>query len=138
MTRKASYLVSEEGQKGGNLFILVDGVVSVNKASTNGETIHIAKLGVGDVFGEMSLMTGEPRSSSVKALTSTVVLEIEKEIIKTLFESNKEFYNKIAHVFAKRKLTLGDIENSGVNVDEQMADMVAKFKTAVINFLGLK
>ena len=135
---KASSTVCEEGSEGGSLFILVDGVVSVDKVGANSEGIHIAKLGVGDVFGEMSLMTGEPRSASVKALTNTVVLEIDKEIIRTLFGNNKDFYDNIAHVFAKRKLAMEDIEKSGVNPNEQMADLVTKFKKAMINFLGLK
>ena len=52
-------------QAGRSLFVVVRGEASVTLAGTSGE---VARLRAGDVFGEMSLLTGEPRTATVTAV----------------------------------------------------------------------
>ena len=133
---KAENLICKQGSLGESLFIIVDGVVSIDKSDGKGRSIHIAKLGVGDFFGEMSLMTGEPRTASISTLKNTVVLEINKKIIKTLFGNNKAFYDNVALVFAKRKLKMDELEKLEINSDEYLGNIFKKFKQAIYNFLS--
>ncbi len=64
------------GDPGDALFIIVDGEVKISLPSETGEEAILATLRAGDVFGEIALLDGAPRSASATAIsaTETVVL----------------------------------------------------------------
>ncbi|HEX6108387.1 MAG TPA: patatin-like phospholipase family protein, partial [Ktedonobacteraceae bacterium] len=59
--------VLERGVWNGQLYIIASGVVSVLLQEDAGNGARIAQLGPGECFGEMSLITGEPPSATVRA-----------------------------------------------------------------------
>ncbi len=71
-------VIMEEGSSGPRLVILLEGTVSVRKRSSEAEGQVIAELGPGAVLGEMSLLTEQPRSASVHALTSLRLFAIDR------------------------------------------------------------
>jgi CRP-like cAMP-binding protein len=75
------------GDPGDALFVIVDGEVKISLPSETGEEAILATLQSGDVFGELALLDGAPRSASASALspTETVVLPRDKfrELIAT-------------------------------------------------------
>lgn len=75
------------GDPGEALFIIVSGDVKISLPSDTGEEAILATLGPGDVFGELSLLDGAPRSATATALgpTETVVLPRDRfrELIAT-------------------------------------------------------
>ena len=62
-----SEMIIKQKDPGDSLYIIADGVVSVQLDMENRERKIVSKLGVGDFFGEMSLMTGEPRTANIIA-----------------------------------------------------------------------
>src|SRR2546423_1194319 len=72
--------VIEEGADGDSMFILLRGAAQVSVAK-NGSRIPVATLRSGDCFGEMSLLTGEKRSATVKADGDCYVMEIGKDVM---------------------------------------------------------
>ena len=66
--------------------------------------VDIASLHTGDFFGEMSLLTGEPRSASVSALVLLLLL-----LLPALLQRNFDFHAKLpcnrAHVHICNELT---------------------------------
>src|SRR5438034_5028528 len=58
--------VIQEGAEGDSMFVLLRGAAQVS-VSKNGSSIPVANLGAGDCFGEMSLLTGERRTATVRA-----------------------------------------------------------------------
>ncbi len=75
------------GDPGDALFVIVDGEVKISLPSETGEEAILATLRSGDVFGEIALLDGSPRSASATAisLTETVVLPRDRfrELIAT-------------------------------------------------------
>lgn len=59
---KEGHVIAHEGEKGTGLYLLVEGTVDVTIGGTRKK-----KLGPGDYFGEVSLLDGAPRASSVAA-----------------------------------------------------------------------
>ena len=50
-----------------------------NFVSVSGQSRQVAKLHANDVFGEMGMLTGEPRTATVTALTDTVCYRLDKQ-----------------------------------------------------------
>ena len=73
-----------QGETSTSMFVILEGAARVSIAMPDGEEREVAVLAVGDIVGEMSLMTGAPRAASVKGLTAMRVLEVTKEAIETL------------------------------------------------------
>lgn len=97
--------IVRKGQDGGSMYVIVKGSVSVQLPGTNGPAT-INKLTTNDFFGEMSLLTGEPRSANVVADDETEVLQIKKTAIKPIFEANPELLNAVSEIVEERRLKL--------------------------------
>ena len=61
-----------------SFFVIIDGQVKVFTTSLEGKEATLANLGNGDFFGEMSLLDGEMRSASVRALKPSELLVIRR------------------------------------------------------------
>lgn len=69
-------VIFHSGDAGDGLFVIVSGEVKIALPSETGDEAIIASLRAGDVFGELALLDGAPRSATATALvaTETVVL----------------------------------------------------------------
>ena len=72
-------VVIEEGKEGRSLFIVTRGVLRVEGRSAAGGALRMGVLTAGDVFGEVSFLTGRPRTATVIAETGAECLEIGAE-----------------------------------------------------------
>lgn len=91
------------GDTGNSMFVILDGEVLVTGESDAGSRVVIAKLGTGECFGEISLLTGEPRNATVHAETDTLVLEIRKKDISPLMEANPALAVRLADMLDRRQ-----------------------------------
>ena len=95
--------VIEEGMEGDSMFILVRGVAQVS-ISKNGALIRVGSLRAGDCFGEMSFLTGEPRTATVRAEKDCEVLEISKSVMGELLRESPECLEQLSALLAQRKM----------------------------------
>lgn len=63
-----------EGEVGKDMYVVLDGEVKVSKRQEDGASSTLAQIGPGQVFGEMALVTGQPRSATVTAVTPVKLL----------------------------------------------------------------
>ena len=95
--------IIEQGREGASMFVLLEGGADVLVAA-NGHTMNVAKLGAGDCFGEMSLLTGEPRSATVVARTDCDVVEIGKAGVSAMLHHAPELLPTLSELLAQRRL----------------------------------
>lgn len=70
---RADTVIVREGEPGDSLFIIESGLVEVYLQNATGEITVLARLGAGETFGEMSVLTGELRSANVRSIGNSVV-----------------------------------------------------------------
>ena len=105
--------VIEEGAAGDSMFVMLRGAANVF-VSKNGSKIQVASLGAGDCFGEMSLLTGEPRSATVRADGDCYVMEISKPVMADVLRDAPNCLEKLSELLAQRKLeTEGALKEAG-------------------------
>jgi NTE family protein len=78
-TFPANSEIVRESEPGDTLFIIESGLVEVFLQSATGELTILSRLGPGEAFGEMSVLTGEPRSAGVRSLAPTTVRVIPRD-----------------------------------------------------------
>jgi Mechanosensitive ion channel/Cyclic nucleotide-binding domain len=114
--------IVRKGQSGNSMFVVHRGSVKI-QVKENGFAKTVATLNEGEVFGEMGLFTGEPRSANVIAAEETEVLEIKHTAIKPLFETNPNLVEELSNIIAERSallstknevVTMTEIEKAGV------------------------
>jgi len=67
--------IIREGDSDRSIYIILDGRVRVFTKDSKDEDFELAVLGPSDFFGEVSFLTGKPRSSSVASLENSVLIE---------------------------------------------------------------
>jgi small-conductance mechanosensitive channel/CRP-like cAMP-binding protein len=91
-----------QGEAGESFYIIREGQVAVLVSGANGQQVTAAHLGRGAFFGEMSLLTGEPRSGTVTAETDVEVLRVSKQDFAGLLKANADLALKLAVVLQQR------------------------------------
>jgi NADH:quinone reductase (non-electrogenic) len=81
---EAGEVVFREGDRGDWLYVIVKGEVDVLKSVMGAET-SLARLGVGECFGEIALVSDQPRTATVRSLTAVDVLAVDREAFQALF-----------------------------------------------------
>jgi tetratricopeptide (TPR) repeat protein len=73
-------VILQEGDPGDSMYIITSGEVKVFTRSTGKSgSVYLAKLGEGDFFGEVSVLTGKPRTATITASRPTELLRLDKE-----------------------------------------------------------
>ena len=93
----AGELIFSEGQDGGEMFLIKEGEVAIRK----GDRILDA-LSAGDIFGEMALISSEPRSASAVAFTNCCLLPVNEERFLFLVQQTPYFSLHVMGVLAGR------------------------------------
>lgn len=126
--------IVRKGKEGNSMFVILRGSVKVQIAE-NSYQKTIGKLGANDFFGEMSLLTGEPRTASVIAEEETEVLQIKKDALKPIFENNPDLVRSICELIDERRDILAAQEQSTFQESPHAHKSVMG---SIKNFFGLK
>ena len=90
------------GDEGDSLFVVLRGRIEVRLPRDDGRRVRVAEMAAGEVIGEMSLLTGEPRSADVRAVGEVELLEVRRADVKGLLAENEALAEALAGVVSDR------------------------------------
>jgi CRP-like cAMP-binding protein len=133
-TVRKGQVLFKEGDGGEEMFLVRRGAIVVSKTVIAPVEQVIARMGVGDFFGEMSLFDGAPRSATIQADTGADValLVLDRSDLEALIDANPRaaasFFHALVQVFIERLRTSTDLvaevtrwglEATGLDVDSR-------------------
>ncbi|GAC1344097.1 MAG: mechanosensitive ion channel family protein [Myxococcales bacterium] len=132
-------VITRQGSTAHWLYVLVKGRAEVRiRVEPAGEKL-VACLEAPDVFGEMGVMTSEPRSASVVAATDVECYRIDKDAFQALVQGRPDMAESVANVMARRRVELfaikDDLDSEG-RKQRVSAEKTRVFR-AIQSFFGL-
>ena len=117
-------IMTRQGAVGHWLYIIIDGSAEVQLSTADGITKKVATLGAGQFFGEMSLMTGDPRAATVIALEDVHCYRLDKESFRAILVKRPEIAEDISRVLAERRVGL-DAVREGLDAEAKLKRLAA-------------
>ena len=96
-------MIVREGDRGSSMFIVRTGEASLRLAAGGDEIAHFRH---GDFFGEMSLLTGDPRTATVTAATDCELLEIGADAFRRVVLADPAVVERISSAVSSRRSEL--------------------------------
>jgi small-conductance mechanosensitive channel len=115
-----------EGDPPGSMYVILEGAVSISIAGGDGQRHEVAVSATGDVVGEMSLMTGAPRTATATALAPLRVLEITKTGIELLLQKTPSLAERFSAVLAQRQRELDQKADDAARKISPEKDILAR------------
>jgi small-conductance mechanosensitive channel len=125
--------IVRQGAPGQSMFVVCSGTAVVVLEPGRREVAAIEK---GGYFGEMSLLTGDPRSATVLARGDTSVLELDAAVFRALGAADPKAVEEIGLAAHNRRAELEQIRDAAQNA--VVADVPATFLGRMKKFLGLR
>jgi CRP-like cAMP-binding protein len=98
----------EPGSVPQSLFVVGSGVLSFSR-----QNVEVLRLGPGDHFGEIGVLTNKPSTAMIVALTPVTLYELAKAELARIVETRPEVAHELAGAMARRQaagLTVGPAE----------------------------
>jgi len=130
-------IIIQQGDQGDSLFIIVEGSVSV-RITIDEKQIEVDRMGASSFFGEMALLTGEPRTASIVAISNCLLFEITKVDIAPLFKQYPEITQILSNELTRRVVNR---QKKKDNYNEKKIDKEAlnrSFFSKISDYFGIR
>lgn len=119
------------------MFVVESGRLGVSVHGKVGQSQRLAVLEQGAAFGEISLLTGDPRSATVRALTEATLLEIDKSTLSPILRENPSICGMLELTMQERRKRAADALEAAGGEAEQTVDRTP-LRLRIARFFGLK
>lgn len=126
--------VVREGEASSSMFLIVQGRCAVSVHGDHRTSQRLAILEEGAAFGEISLLTGEPRIATVRAFTEATLVEIDKVTLAPVLEANPSLVEKLGAIILERRRETAD---RLVSATEAAVMEPKSLRTRIARFFGL-
>lgn len=123
-------LICKEGQTGETAFLVKSGTVSIYKTVNNNQ-VTLAHIKPGNVFGEMGVLSGEPRNASAVADDFCEIIIIDKEVLEQHLRESPKIIQAIT------KSAIDRLRKTNKKISEQPAGNVFMSVCSIIEFMYL-
>ena len=131
---RAGEKILSQGEKNDAIHFVFMGVIQVTHQVTDGRILEVHKVGPGDTFGEVSILTGLASAGTFNAITSGLLLQLKAEDLKPLVEARQELADELCHYVSQMQEFLASFERTALRpVAAQQHDLIWRVKS----FFGL-
>ena len=102
LTLSRSSVVIRQGERDGRTFLILSGTLVAKAADADGVVDTLSTMAVGELFGEIAALDGQPRTATVIAMTDAELLCIERADFLELLRSGARFRMQVMALMASR------------------------------------
>jgi hypothetical protein len=102
LTYEPGDIVITQGDAGSSLYMLASGSVKAFVRNAAGRQVPVAELSEGAFFGEMSILTGKPRSATIIAATRCELLELDRPTLDSIVAAHPHVMQVLEEFCARR------------------------------------
>ncbi|MBN1696279.1 MAG: Crp/Fnr family transcriptional regulator [Spirochaetales bacterium] len=99
---KTGTVIFQEGDRGEELYIIIEGEVEIRKSTYTSSSKTLISLGRGDMFGEMAIIEKKARSATAVATKPTKLLIMNENLFEKVIEKNSDFAKKMIRILSER------------------------------------
>ena len=132
-------VIVRKGDTADDMYIVRNGKVSVmmTNGTGNNQKREVAALGPGKFFGEMALMTGEPRTADVVAKTDAELLVITHGAFQATLAAHPELAETVSRVIAERQAKLTEASKTAGKSDEAIEERTSQLLGKIKSFFSI-
>ena len=130
----AGQLIFQEGDPGRSVYIILDGRVQVFTQDHQGKDFPLATLESNQFFGEMALLSGKPRSSSVATVTQSLLAEFSYKNMQRIMMRYPQIKEVLVQYFREREED-SKKKRSEANIQERRKE--PRFKEPLLVSFGV-
>lgn len=108
-------VIFRENELGESFYVILSGKVEVFSQKLDR---RIATLSVGDFFGEISLLTGAPRTATMRVIEATTLFVVDRQALQKLLQNYKALAEEIAKSLSQRQQVLEELGLAQINPSE--------------------
>jgi len=94
--------IFQKGDTGDSMMAVLLGRVRISAISSDGKEITLNVINPGEVFGEIALLDGQPRSADASAIEDTALLVVERRHLVPFLRANEDLYLRLLAVLCAR------------------------------------
>jgi CRP-like cAMP-binding protein len=128
--------VVRQGDSGDSLYIVHEGLLKVTIENDHGVT-EVGRVRPGQFFGEMSLMTGAPRSATVTPMVDSKAFEISREVLAPILRDRPEVAALMSEVLAERQIANAPLLENGRQQIETRESVAQQILHGIVAFFRL-
>ena len=132
MNIKKNEIIFRQGEKADTAYLIESGQVEIFYTNKNNLDTHLTILGQGELFGEMALIDSNVRSASARALSDSVLLEIQKEQLLEKINASSSIVQMIVKILMERIRRINHAEGGDkytyVHTQDKNTDALDKIK----------
>ena len=122
-----------EGEAGDSLFMILDGEVSIQKKDAFTGDVSVAKLSKGEIFGEMTLFIGSPRSATARSASAVEVLEVHRNAMADLMQQEPVLLERFGQMISRRQMQLESLQ--ATQSQPSRVDIINRMRKLFLNIL---
>jgi CRP-like cAMP-binding protein len=129
-------IMTKQGAVAHWLYILTEGEAEVVLESSSGNTT-LSTIHAGSFFGEMGMMTGAPRSTTVIAKTDVECYRLDKESFESIIQSRPSIAEEISQILVARQTELHSVQDGIAAAQHSHTQANTEILTRIKKFFGL-
>lgn len=105
MELAAGEVLFQEGDPADAMYVILRGSIEIVKSMPDGSERHLSKLGTGEVFGEIAMIDGQPRSAMARTRETSLFFALDREVFVSLLAQTPPLLTQVLRGLSEKVRT---------------------------------